>query len=270
MIIKGKHLKVIPENNKLFKLSVSKAKTFKTCKAKYKFQYIDKLPRKDWEHQIFGSFLHEVLENFHQYIIDGDTNPDNIIMKKAFSIAYTNWKEKLTAEQKKQCFEICKEYLQKRYKERDNLPTVIAVEKPFVIEIGNLLLNGFIDVVQYDSDGKLHVADYKTSKHKKYLKNDILQLKTYAYALFLEDPALEEIKCSYIMLKFNFDLLEFSFTRAEAMEIEKEFEEYVELINSEKMFRASPGPLCKYCDYLTSCPDGLEKNNCFFGEVSWS
>jgi RecB family exonuclease len=275
MIIKGKLLKAAPDKQKsnLFALSVSKAKTFKTCKAKYRFQYIEHLPKKEWEFQIFGSFLHEVLENFHQYIIDGSKDPDNIVMSKAYKAALEIWGKKLTSDQKKQCFEILKGYLTIRNKSQNNLPEVIAVEKPFNIELdGQILLNGFIDVVQIDSDGILHVSDYKTSKHKKYLKNDFMQLKTYAYSLFLEDPSLDIIRCSYIMLKFNFDTIDVEFTREEAMEMEKEFAEYSELINKERLFRASPGPLCNYCDFLGSCQEGMDKTGVGkvkFGEMDW-
>ena len=46
-------------------LSVSKVKTFDDCKAKYRYTYIEKLPRKEWSFHIFGSFLHLVLEEFH-------------------------------------------------------------------------------------------------------------------------------------------------------------------------------------------------------------
>ena len=52
-----------------FFLSVSKAKTFDQCKAKFKYQYIEKLPKKSWDFQIFGQFLHAILENFHELML---------------------------------------------------------------------------------------------------------------------------------------------------------------------------------------------------------
>ena len=47
-------------------LSVSKAKTFDDCQAKYRFSYIEKLPRKTWSFHILGRFAHSVLEAFHR------------------------------------------------------------------------------------------------------------------------------------------------------------------------------------------------------------
>ncbi len=286
MIIKGKHLTVLPDNYDIFKLSVSKAKTFKQCKRKYKFGYIDKLPKKKQDFQIFGSFLHQVLEYFCGEIISGYNGPDNVLMKKSFDKALNTlildnkpeegtYKDHITKEQKTESFEILKGYLVKRFNDRkkEKLPTFLHVEKPFNIDIdGNVLVNGFIDLIQTDLDGVLHVADYKTSKSKRYLKNDFMQLKTYAYAMCLEDPNLEVVRCSYIMLRFNFESIVVEFKREDVMTMEKEFEEYAELINKEKLFRATTSPLCGYCDYMEKCPEGRQKVGLVdsnFGEVSW-
>jgi ATP-dependent helicase/DNAse subunit B len=57
-------------------LSVSKAKTFDDCKAKYKFCYIQKLPRIDRDFHIFGKFLHSTLESFHKTIIQNPEQKD--------------------------------------------------------------------------------------------------------------------------------------------------------------------------------------------------
>ncbi len=56
--------------------------------------------------------------------------------------------------------------------EEEGLPNVIGVEKDFYINLNNkVLLNGFIDRIQIDPDGLIHVADYKTTKDPKYLKD---------------------------------------------------------------------------------------------------
>jgi CRISPR/Cas system-associated exonuclease Cas4 (RecB family) len=275
----GKFVKILPQDRRnYFHLSVSKTKTFKQCKAKYHFNYIQKLPRKDWEHLDFGSLLHEALENFEKAIIAGNKEKYHILMKKCFSSALKNW-PKITQDQKKEAFDILSSFLKKRIN-CNSVP--IAAEKEFTIDIGNnILLNGFIDLVKMDPDGVLHVGDYKTSKSGKWLEKDYLQLKTYAYAMCLEDPNLELVRCSYIMLKLDFEEIKFEFSREEAMTIEQDFRDYTTEIAEEKLFRPSTGPLCPYCDYSEHCPDGLkwikqaeERNNKKtgtkkFGETEW-
>jgi ATP-dependent helicase/DNAse subunit B len=206
-VLKGKFLKVLPENySQHFKLSVSKIKTFESCKAKFYFSYIKYIQKKEWEFQIFGSFLHEVLERFEEFIKNGDSSEENVIMKKAFNNAwkavpfkngekFTKWSEKVSAEQKKECLAILNSYLslRKSLKENGNVSKTLDTEKKFNILLQeNLLINGFIDLLQEDSDGILHVIDYKSSSHTKYLKKDKFQLQTYAYALFLENPELQK------------------------------------------------------------------------------
>lgn len=289
MLIQGKFLNVIQNNRdeirkKYFGLSVSKVKTFKQCKAKYFFSYIKKLPRKEWEHLTFGKFLHEVLERFEKEILGLDFNnksipksklPDHLLMKKCFSDALVEWGPQMTSENKKESFKILCEFLQKRAdaKKAGTLPEVLFAEKDFNVDIGNdVMMNGFIDVIQRDTDGVLHVADYKTSKSKEYLKKDWMQLKVYAYVMCLEDPNLQKVRCSYIMLRHKFDSIIKEFSRDEVMGMEEDFRDYAKTIHDEKLFRPKPSPLCGYCDYVDHCEEGqnrlgIKKNG--FGATDW-
>lgn len=245
----------------LYSLSVSKAKTFKDCKAKFRFGYIEKMPRKDWDFHIFGKFLHEALENFYKAKIAGNDDPDNILMSKSYKMTFDNWKDKISQDQIDECRAILMQYLVKRKENRDMEiePTVTHVEKEFNINIDNkVLLVGFIDRIQVDPDGVLHVTDYKTTKNKKYLKNDFMQLKTYAYVMCLEDPSIKKVRTSYILLRHNFDVFVKEFTREEVMEMEDVFLKYADDIGAEKLFRPSPSPLCKYCDYIEACHAGQD------------
>jgi len=258
----------------LFHLSVSKVKTFLTCKAKYRYQYIEHLPKIERDFQVFGSFLHEALEEFQSSIIGGVEAPDHIRMKLAFSKAMKgDWGPKLTPEQKQECIDVLKEYLVFRYNNRNAPSEVLEVEKPFSFDLdGKVLLNGFIDVVQRDADGIIHVADYKSSKEKKYLKKDLLQLKTYALALMYNDSDIDKIRCSYVMLRHKFDPIQKEFERSEIMPVADEFLEYAENINAEKLYRPSTGPLCKFCDYLGKCSEGKKyilKGDDSFGITDW-
>lgn len=235
-------------------LSVSKAKTYKSCAAKYKFAYIEKLPKKDRDYHIFGKFLHEVLENFHRARLEGNLELDHILMTQCFKGAMKNWSEKMTADQKKECWEILSNYLKVLKKQKGR---VIEVEKPFYIDIDQkILLNGYIDRIQIDEDQVLHVADYKTSKKDSFLKKDLFQLLTYAFVLCLEDPTIEKVRCSYIMLRHNFKYITKNFLRPEIMKIEEKFLEYAQQINQEKLWRPTTSKLCEYCEYLANCGPG--------------
>lgn len=266
-----------PQNHSLFTLSVSKLKTFKDCKAKYRFGYIEKLPRKERDYHVFGKFLHQILESFHKARLEGNVSSNSDLMDETYKNCLSNWNSKLNESQITECKSIISEYLQilnektKKYSDSN----ILQVEKEFYIDIGGkVLLNGFIDLVQEDVDSVIHVADYKTTKNKKYVKNDFLQLKTYAYVLCLEDPSIEKVRASYIMLRHGFEYITKEFTRKAVMETEDLFVDYYSKINEEELWRPNPTPLCGYCDYLQSCSVGkafINERNGFdkFGSTNW-
>lgn len=256
------------------RLSVSKTKTFADCKAKFKFCYVEKLPRKDWDFHVFGKFCHKVLEDFHQAYIEGCLLPYNIMMTDAFKAAWAEYKDKMTPEMKKDCWVIVDQYLRLVTKEKkNNLPAnVIAVEKKFELPVGeNVILNGMIDRIQLDADNIIHVCDYKTVKNKKYIKNDFFQLLTYAYVIVSEDPTIEKVRASYILLRHDFEYITTEFTVDEIMKIKDKYLDYAKQMNTETEFKPNPTVLCNFCDYLQLCPEGKTKafNQNTYGEVSY-
>jgi len=248
-----------PKKFKGFWASVSKFKTFKSCAAKFKFNYLDRLPKKYHDFHILGKFAHFNLEQFHLKRLAGDIRPDSTLMSECFKEGVEEFKEKLTSDQKKEVYQMMIKYLEILAKQRKegSLPKILEVEEEFYITLdGRILLMGFIDRVQLDADGVLHVADYKTSKSKTYLKEDIFQLITYAYVKCLQDPSIKKVRASYIMLKHNFDYITFEFSREEIMKMEEKFMGDSDTILDEKLYRPEPSPLCSYCDFMESCAEG--------------
>lgn len=255
------------------RLSVSKAKTFNDCKKKFKFSYIERLPKKEWDFHIYGKFVHRVLELFHLHYIEGGTDPRHVAMSNAFKVSLTEFKGQMTKEQKIEAKEACSAYL-KRISEEDKskAPNVLAVEREFSLEIAEkVLLLGVIDRVQIDADGVPHVCDYKTTKNKKYLKNDWFQLLTYAYVLLLEDPSITKVRGSYILIRHEFEYITAEFTVDEILKVKDKFLKYAEDMNTEQLWRPNPTPLCKYCDFIEHCNEGNQfiNRDTYFGPTSW-
>jgi RecB family exonuclease len=264
----------------LLKLSVSKSKTFQDCKKKFKFNYIDRLPKKDWDHLTYGKFVHRALEAFHKFYLDGSTKHRHEEMQAAFKLAVEEFKDKLSREQKKEAFAALSLYLEKVGQQPFATPgqtdpktgaTILSVEKAFELPVQNrLTLIGFIDRIQLDPDGILHVCDYKTTKDKRYLK-DMFQLLTYAYVLLLEDPTIKKVRGSYILIRHDWEYITQEFDVKQILDVEKKLIKYADDIESEKLYRANPTPLCKYCDYLESCDEGRKfvYRDSYHGPVSW-
>lgn len=254
------------------RLSVSKSKTFIQCKKQFEFNYILKLPQKERDYLTLGKFCHRVLEWFHQQYIEGCLLPYNVTMSDAFKIGLVDYKDSMTPVIKKECWDIINNYLKLISKDKKIGFSVTSVEKKFNFELEpNLILNGFIDRIQIDDDNVTHVADYKTTKNKKYLKNDWFQLLTYALVLMTEDPSLEKVRGSYILLRHDFEYFTKEFDRKQVLEVKSKIIDYANQIRNEKDFLPNPTALCNYCSFQEHCPEGLEKSYTkkTYGEVSW-
>jgi len=261
-----------------FRLSVSKTKTFLSCKKKFHYTYIQKLPRKEWSFHVLGHFCHKTLELFHNaYIKDNSVLPFNVEMGKAFNIAFQEYGAKMTPKMKQECYQLIDQYLRivSHDKEIGNTINVLAMEKKFSFPIAdNIIINGAIDKIQLDADNILHLADYKTTKDKRFLKEDWFQLQTYGFVMLQENPDLEKVRCSYILMRHNFEHLTKEFSAKELWEVKDKYLEYAKQMEEETEFPANPTVLCQYCDHLDLCVQGKEivdkiKPSSVFGEVSW-
>lgn len=241
-----------------FWLSVSKIKVFKNCPAQYRFNYIERLPKKERDHHIYGKFTHEILETFHKRKLEGDLLENAKLMTECFYSASESFKEKLTSTQQQEAFDTMILYL-KLLESGDKMVSaeVVSVEESFWIGVEDkILLHGFIDRSQIDDDGWFHVADYKTSKSSKFLEDDYFQLLTYAYVKCLENPGLDKIRCSYIMLRDKFKFITKEYSRKDIMKVEGVLLEHAEKMQSERLYRPNTSPLCAFCDYEEFCPEG--------------
>ena len=264
------------QNNEL-RLSVSKIKCFGDCKAKFKYSYVDKMPKKVWSFHTFGKFCHKVLEDFHNAYLEGSVEQYNVVMSRAFKSAAELYKADMTSEMKKDCWNIINQYLKIVSNDKlNNLSAnVIACEKNFDFALEghkNIVLNGMIDRIQLDADNVIHVCDYKTTKNKKYLKNDFFQLLTYAHVIVTESPEkINKVRASYILLRHDFEYITTEFTIPQILAVKDKYVEYAEKIWSEKEFKPNPTKLCEYCDFNQTCPEGKKMINPskIYGEVTW-
>ncbi len=256
----------------IFKLSVSKTNTFEDCKAKYKYTYILKLPRKDRDFHILGRFTHRVLELFHLSLINDPTSPLAKEMGIAFKEAIKEYRASLSEASRKEAFDILNKYLYRLTLHKEELSGILALEKNFDVEVApGIILNGMIDRIQKDQDGIFRVVDYKTTKNKKYLENEWFQLATYAYTLYLENPTIEKVRASYILLRHNGEYLTTEFSIPEILKIKDTYIEMATKMQTETEFEASPSRLCSWCDHFEICDIGKKfiQPNFKYGQTNW-
>lgn len=256
----------------ILKLSVSKVGVFEECKARYKFSYILRLPKKERDYHVLGSFTHKVLENFHlNYLKD---KPDNLptLMSLSFKESVKEFESKLSPQIKKEAYNILKNYLARVTLNKVELDSVLALEKNFEVPLSqNVILNGMIDRIQLDPDGIYRVIDYKTTKNKKYLENEWFQLLTYAYVLYLEHPEIKKVRASYILLRHDSEYMTTEFPLEQILRTKEDYIKYANDIVNESEYVASPSRMCQFCDFYDICESGRNfiQPKFSFGEVKW-
>lgn len=237
----------------LIKLSASRAKTFEQCPRKYFYNYIERLPTKEWDHLELGTYVHAALEIFHRYVKDGSTEPIRKLMGISSSEAFrrmTDSGKSLPDEQLQDAKAMLASYL--RHIEQDGMPNVLDVEFPFTLQLNEHYdLTGVIDRIDRDPDGILHIRDYKTSKSARYMEP--FQLNTYGLLLLDRFPDTVRFRASYIMLKLDCQTIPYEFTVDDVAKCRDKLIKYADRITSEERWRAKPSRLCDWCDFKDVC-----------------
>ncbi len=259
-------IEVTKEVTKL-ELSFSALDTYNLCPRKYYYNYILRLPKKNWPWLVFGNFVHSVLEKFHKYVIYYKKRNKEIdfsfLMKRAYSSAvrfnYRKGVKKpsllLTDKQKNDAKQILSRHLKVIQKK---CPDVLYVEKGFKIKIGDFVIRGFIDRVDKIGDNLYEVIDYKTSSSSFEVDKN-KQLAIYAYAL-KHILNMEDIKINKRLdfVKLNVQK-ESTYKDKEKEEVIKFIKETGEKILNNKIFqeednwKAVENKFCSFCDFKERC-----------------
>jgi ATP-dependent exoDNAse (exonuclease V) beta subunit len=123
-------------------------------------------------------------------------------------------------------------------------------ELSFVFEQGEVLLNGFLDVVSL-SDGKAFVLDYKTNRIDRELEEivaDDYRIQRLVYALACLRAGYEEVEIAYAFLEQPDAVVSASYQAADAEKLERELDEVLERVAAAEF---SPTPSAFTC---SDCP----------------
>ncbi len=234
-------------------LGASRNTTFKQCRRKYKYRYIDKLPQKDWPFFHLGTFVHRVLELWIVDLLEG--KDPKVAAREAYAIAR---KEEAGVKIQPDDLEEAKILLRSYMKEylAADIKT-ICTEKRFSFTLNNeFLVRGVLDRVDELEDGSLEIIDYKTTKNVERLSDDQLIIYTIAAKeLFGKDKS---ITSSYVLLRHNNKKRSNQFTDEFIAEETSKLIEQGIIIQEEKEWLPTPSFFCNYCDYFMKCHQEAE------------
>ena len=188
--------------------SPSSINTFKQCKRKYYYSYIEKLPRIENIHGVRGNIAHSTLEDFFDIDVSQFTEENYHLKFKETvqKLLFHHWnacKERLDKldlndDRKRFYFEETmlmvmnwtNQFVEKMGKEIEKRK--YSVQEAFIYltpirekeyKSDNYSLRGFIDAIQHVDD-EVHIVDYKTNAKFDFKDSIRLQLAIYSLLYF--------------------------------------------------------------------------------------
>lgn len=253
-------------------LSSSQITLYLQCGLKYKYQYVDLLPRAFRPSALaFGSVLHSALQYFHEEQMKGKT----VSLDLVYRIFDADWySQKLSAkirfkegEQEIALIHLGKEFLGMYLKEK--LGSTKGCEIPFTVPLFNpdtgedlgITLQGYLDRVEEDDT----IVEYKTSA-QTLGADDLdsrLQFTAYSYAYqILHHKAPKSIKVVNFV-KGKKPKLVISETKRSKADYKGFLLTATQVYYGIKsnLFLPRTGFWCKECEYADRCPMWNRINN---------
>src|SRR6266536_1100141 len=244
-------------------ISVSQVNAYLACPLKYRFQYIDKVPR-PWRvaAMAFGSSVHAAVEWFHRERLAGRT-PELPQIRKVFDADwYAQNVEPLVfseRESKDSLAEKGRAMLQ-LYVESANGSKPVAVEQFFELDLANpetgevldVRLRGVIDLVE---EGET-LVDLKTAGRtlEQGGLERHLQLSTYALAFFLLHGSIPKLRLDMLLKTAKPRLERHLTTRSvEDLSWTAQLIREVALAIQTEHFFPNPSWRCTECEYFAHC-----------------
>jgi len=242
--------------------SASKFEKFKECRKKFYYQYVEKIKIDGPEPGFFerGHYFHYILQYFPNY------PPKSFEFEVAdnYDISqYRNDLKKVLTDPK------ISSILNKTETIREEKfiigPTWEADKKILRFP----LVLGYIDYIDYGTEGDASIIDWKTGRVYKDKSED--QLKLYALWLFLfslrfrfNHGLINKITCSYYYIEHDTEISHIYY-RNEVSDLIDYFKNLINIIENETEFPKSKTVRCHYCDYFEICApfniDWKRRNN---------
>jgi putative RecB family exonuclease len=244
-------------------ISASQVTTYLGCPLKYRFQYVDKIPR-PWRAAVmaFGTSIHAAVEWFHKERLAGRT-PDLAGLHAVFDADwYAQNTEPLVfseRESREGLAEKGRAMLQ-LYMESCNGTKPVAVEQPFELdladpetgEVWDLRLRGIIDLVE-DGDVLVDLKTAGRTLESGGLERH-LQLSTYALAFLLLHERMPKLRLDMLFKTTKPRLERHQTVRSlEDLSWTAQLIREVALAIETEHFFPNPSWRCTECEYYAHC-----------------
>lgn len=244
-------------------ISISQVNAYLGCPLKYRFQYVDKIPR-PWRvaGMAFGTSIHAAVEWFHKERIDGRTPELPDVLQVFDADWYAQNVEPLVfseRESREGLAEKGRAMLQ-LYVESANGTKPVAVEQPFELDLadpetGEVLevrLRGIIDLIE-EGDVLVDLKTAGRTLESGGLERH-LQLSAYALAYLLFKGSVPRLRLDMLLKTTKPRLERYETTRSlEDLSWTARLIREVSLAIETEHFFPNPSWRCTECEYFAHC-----------------
>jgi putative RecB family exonuclease len=244
-------------------LSVSKIQAYLGCPLKYRFQYIDRIPR-PWRVAVmaFGTSIHAAVEWFHKERLDGRTPKTEEVIGVFNADWYAQNLEPLVfpAKESQESLKEKGSQMIRLYVEESDSKFPREIEQRFELDLSDpetgeaidVRLRGYIDLVE--EDGTL--VELKTAA-RSIERGDLdrhLQLSTYALVLFLLHDSIPQLRLDQLLKTKTPRLERHQTTRSlEDLGWTARLIERTAQAIADGHFYPNPSWRCTECEYFAHC-----------------
>jgi DNA helicase-2/ATP-dependent DNA helicase PcrA len=237
--------------------SYSRLDTYKMCPSKYFYTYIQKEPRSFNDAAVLGNIVHSVLEE----CLSDETPLD----QEALHLEYSKQKESYDPSGiiSEDLIDVGSVILDEFYdKHSDEKFNIYEKELGFSFVIGNYLINGYIDRVDFYDEDTINIIDYKTGKWEVTQKglHQNLQLGIYALALSNVFPD-KNIRAELYYLRSG-KRKSHTFTKEDIEDVKVRLLSDIEKVVNDTSFGPTGNErVCGFCEHAKSkaCPTGYAR-----------
>jgi len=232
----------------MFKVSPERLRTFRRCKLRYRYQYVDRLPGRARPEDALGALVHAALHDFFRYVPPSERDEERLI-----TVLDDKWQALARRPAGGESLrERAEAQLRLFAREEDLSVQPLALEAHFQVLLSeSVALMGRVDRVDQEPDGSLHVIDYKTGPRPE--EPDVEQLHLYAImvARMLSHPLR---RASYYYLELG-EVLSISPDRQELDEVARRAIAAAQEMAAQTEYPATIGRHCASCPYLYLCSE---------------
>lgn len=236
-------------NQHMARFSPLKVRVFDSCRLRYRYQYVDKLPARLRIQDTAGTLVHRVLCDFFMKVPQEDRSVERLL-----GLFRSGW-DSLSPRyrQMEGVGELRSEALQQldRFaRQHDLRAQPFAVEPYFQVDlVPGVTLFGRLDRIDQEPDGSLHIIDYKTGAQPDEVDAGQLRL----YAIMVDE------KLGQIVSRVSFWFLDDGSTWTSELSDEDKRQTRAELfaavdeMQTVTEFPATIASHCAHCPYLYTC-----------------